>query len=158
MDEEFNERKDVSAEDSSPPDDCPGSEPVAQRRADALARVAEGFLGGEAGSNGGERSTIHVHADLDILREDGEGAEGRLDSGAQISAETFLRCGTKTARLASISNRTRRFRCGKAKKWTWVWRLKDSSGWNLRLSRQTGKGWIEISVQPALCRPTPHRL
>ena len=68
MDEEFNERKDVSAEDSSPPDDCPVSEPVAQRRADALARVAEGFLGSETGTNGGERSTIHVHTDLDTLR------------------------------------------------------------------------------------------
>ena len=47
MDEEFNERKNVSTEDSSPPADCPVSEPVAQRRADALARVAEGFLGSE---------------------------------------------------------------------------------------------------------------
>jgi len=91
MDEEFNERKNVSAEDSSPPADCPVSEPVAQRRADALARVAEGFLGIETGTNGGERSTIHVHTNLDTLREDGEGAEGRLDSSAQISAETSRR-------------------------------------------------------------------
>ena len=91
MDDEFNERENVSAEDSSLPADCPVSEPVAQRRADALARVSEGFLGSEAGTNGGERSTIHVHADLDTLREDGEGAEGRLDSGAQISAETSRR-------------------------------------------------------------------
>ena len=91
MDEEFEERKEVSAERSSPSIDCPVSEPVAQRRADALARVAEAFLGGETGTNGGERSTIHVHTDLDTLRRDGEAAESRLDSGAHISAETSRR-------------------------------------------------------------------
>ena len=91
MDEEFSERKDVSVESTSSSFEYPVSEPVAQRRADALARVAEGFLGTQAGTNGGERSTIHVHTDLDTLREGGEGAEGRLDSGAQISAETSRR-------------------------------------------------------------------
>ena len=91
MDEEFEERQDVSAERSSPSIDCPVSEPVAQRRADALARVAEGFFGSETGTNGGERSTIHVHTDLDTLRQDGDGAESRLDSGAHISAETSRR-------------------------------------------------------------------
>jgi len=91
MDEEFEERQDVSAERSSPSIDCLVSEPVAQRRADALARVAEGFFGGETGTNGGERSTIHVHTCLDTLRQDGDGAESRLDSGAQISAETSRR-------------------------------------------------------------------
>ena len=91
MDEEFEERNDVSAERSSPSIDCSVSEPVAQRRADALVRVAEGFFGSETGTNGGERSTIHVHTDLDTLRQDGDGAESRLDSGAQISAETSRR-------------------------------------------------------------------
>ncbi|MEX0914791.1 MAG: DUF222 domain-containing protein, partial [Wenzhouxiangellaceae bacterium] len=91
MDEHFNERQDAPAEESTASFDCRVSEPVAQRRADALARVAEGFLGGEAGTSGGERSTIHVHTDLDTLRQDGEGAEGQLDSGAKISAETSRR-------------------------------------------------------------------
>ncbi|PKL96079.1 MAG: hypothetical protein CVV18_03035 [Gammaproteobacteria bacterium HGW-Gammaproteobacteria-8] len=91
MDEEFQERKDVSAETPEQPAINPASEPVAQRRADALARVAEGFLGSEAGNNGGERSTIHLHTDLDTLRQDGEGAECRLESGAHVSAETSRR-------------------------------------------------------------------
>ena len=61
MDDEFNERENVSAESSSSSIEYPVSEPVAQRRADALARVAEGFLGSEASTNnGGERSAIHV--------------------------------------------------------------------------------------------------
>ena len=91
MDEEFNERQAAPAEESAAALDYPVSEPVAQRRADALVRVAEGFLGGETGTNGGERSTIHVHTDLDTLRRDGEGAESHLDSGAHISAETSRR-------------------------------------------------------------------
>ncbi|MEX2498897.1 MAG: DUF222 domain-containing protein [Wenzhouxiangellaceae bacterium] len=91
MDEEFNERQRTPAEESTVPIDCRVSEPVAQRRADALARVAEGFLGSEAGTHGGERSTIHVHTDLDTLRQDGESAESRLESGAKISAETSRR-------------------------------------------------------------------
>ena len=91
MDDEFNECENVSAESSLSSVEYPVSEPVAQRRADALARVAEGFLGSQGGTNGGERSTIHVHTDRDTLREDGKGAEGRLDSGAQISAETSRR-------------------------------------------------------------------
>jgi len=91
MDDEFSERKSDCTEPSEEPVEYPVSEPVAQRRADALARVAEGFLGGETGTNGGERSTIHVHTDLDTLRRDGEGAESHLDSGAHISAETSRR-------------------------------------------------------------------
>lgn len=91
MDEEFEERKNVSAETSDRPAIDPASDPVAQRRADALARVSEGFLGGTAGTNGGERSTIHLHTDPDTLRRDGEGAESRLDTGAHVSAETSRR-------------------------------------------------------------------
>jgi len=91
MDEEFEERKNVSAETSNRPTIDPASDPVAQRRADALARVAEGFLGGAAGTNGGERTTIQLHTDAETLRCDGEGAESRLDSGAHVSAETSRR-------------------------------------------------------------------
>lgn len=91
MDEEFEERKNVSAETSDRPAIDPASDPVAQRRADALVRVAEGFLGGTAGPNGGERTTIHLHTDADTLRRDGEGAESRLDTGAHVSAETSRR-------------------------------------------------------------------
>src|SRR6056297_1757123 len=91
MDEEFEERKNVSAETSDRPALEPESDPVAQRRADALVRVAEGFLGGATGSKGGERTTIHLHTNSDTLRHDGEGAESRLDTGANVSAETSRR-------------------------------------------------------------------
>ena len=64
-------------------------------------------------------------------------------SGQKISAETFLRCGTKTAKLALISHRKQRFRYGKAKKWTWIWRLKDCSGGNHRPIRQTAQVWTK---------------
>ena len=46
---------------------------------------------GSAGTNGGERTTIHLHTDPDTLRHDGEGAESRLDTGAHVSAETSRR-------------------------------------------------------------------
>ena len=91
MDEEFEERKNVSAETSNPPAVDPASDPVAQRRADALERVAEGFLGGAAGISGGERATIHLHTDSDTLPQNGEGAESRLETGANVSAETSRR-------------------------------------------------------------------
>src|SRR6056297_2207774 len=91
MDEEFEERKDVSAETYDRPALEPESDPVAQRRADALGRVAEGFLGGATGTKGGERTTILLHTHSDTLRHDGDGAESRLDTGANVSAETSRR-------------------------------------------------------------------
>src|SRR6056297_3021856 len=91
MDEEFEEQKDVSAETSDRPALEPESDPVAQRRADALVRVAEGFLGGATGTKGGERTTIHLHTSSDTLRHDGDGAESRLDTGANVSAKTSRR-------------------------------------------------------------------
>jgi uncharacterized protein (DUF1684 family) len=81
MDAEFAERGNVSAET-----------PVAARRADALERIAEGFLtAGDATSNGGERCTLHVHTDMETLRVDGEGVQSELASGGHVSAETSRR-------------------------------------------------------------------
>jgi len=82
MDEEYKECRDVPAE-------CHGrlaigraSEPVSQRRADALARIAEAYFSAGAGTTVGDRCTIHVHTTPDTLRADGETAESTLDSGA----------------------------------------------------------------------------
>jgi hypothetical protein len=81
MDVEFRERPDDAAQT-----------PAAARRADALARIADGFLaGGNDAGTGGERCTLHIHTDVDTLREDGEGAESRLASGRHVSAETSRR-------------------------------------------------------------------
>ncbi|MDZ7841647.1 MAG: DUF222 domain-containing protein [Gammaproteobacteria bacterium] len=83
MDAEYREREDVSAET-----------PIATRRADALARMAEGLLAAEAStSTGGDRCTIHVHTDPDTLRADGEGAQAELASGGRVCAETARRLG-----------------------------------------------------------------
>src|SRR6056297_1211769 len=101
MDEEFEERKDVSAETSEGPATKPESEPVAQRRADALERLADAFFGkstgaGSSAATGGDRCTIHLHTAPETLSADGETAEAELDvsistSGARVSAETSRR-------------------------------------------------------------------
>lgn len=87
------EQKDVSAETSAEPDpDRPMPSPLAQRRADALERLADGFLSGDGGAvTGGARCTINLHTDLDTLREDGCGAEATLENGGNVSAETSRR-------------------------------------------------------------------
>ncbi|WP_376690230.1 HNH endonuclease signature motif containing protein [Wenzhouxiangella sp. EGI_FJ10409] len=95
MDEIAQEQQDVSAETSSAPDPKrPMPCPVEQRRADALERLADGLLSGDGGAvHGGDRCTVHVHTDLDTLREDGCGAESTLENGGNVSAETSRRLG-----------------------------------------------------------------
>jgi hypothetical protein len=87
------EQEDVSAETSAEPDmDKPMPCPVAQKRADAVERLADAFLSGDgAAVHGGDRCTVHVHTDVDILRADGEAAESSLEHGANVSAETSRR-------------------------------------------------------------------
>ena len=91
MDEEYRERKGVSAETSDRPAVDPASDPISQRRADALERVADAFFGSSSTVTGGDRCTINLHTTPKTLREDGETAESELDSGARVSAETSRR-------------------------------------------------------------------
>jgi hypothetical protein len=93
VDEIEAEQLDVSAETSAEPDRTkPMLCPVAQKRADAMERLAEAFLSGEGGAvHGGDRCTLHVHTDVDTLRADGEGAESTLEHGGYVSAETSRR-------------------------------------------------------------------
>ncbi len=90
MDEDFLEQKDVSAE---PPVDglkaCP--EPISQRRADALVRMAEGYLSKSGAAHSDDRYLVHVHTDMETLKADGTGAESEIDEGRNISAETSRR-------------------------------------------------------------------
>jgi len=95
-DENDSELKNVPAGTSEHPETEPQSEPVAQRRADALERLADAFFGksGGAGSsavNGGDRCTINLHTTPDTLAAVGEKAEAELESGARIAAETSRR-------------------------------------------------------------------
>jgi len=96
MDEALQERKDVSAETSDRPAVDPASDPISQRRADALERVADAFFGNSETVHGGDRCTINLHTTPDTLREDGETAESELagsasTSSARVSAETSRR-------------------------------------------------------------------
>ena len=90
MDEDFHEQKDVSAE--TPVDELNDhSEPISQRRADALVRMAEGYSAKSGAQNGGDRYLVHVHTDIDTLKADGAGAESEIDDCCNVSAETSRR-------------------------------------------------------------------
>ncbi|MGD2129698.1 MAG: DUF222 domain-containing protein, partial [Lysobacterales bacterium] len=102
------------------------SEPVAQRRADAMERVAVGYLAqSEADSSGGDRCTVHVHTDIETLKENGIGAESELESGScspHVPAGTSRTSPTPTGETGSASTRARRYRGGMGRKWTMTWR------------------------------------
>ena len=77
------EAEDVSAETS---------EPIAARRADALERMAESCLSGIKGErSGGDRYLVHVHTDMDTLRDDGAGVTAECEDCGHVSAETSRR-------------------------------------------------------------------
>ncbi len=91
-DENDSELKNVPAGTSEHPETGPQSEPVAQRRADALERLADAFFGaGSSTVSGGDRCTIHLHTTPDTLAANGDTAEAELESGARITAETSRR-------------------------------------------------------------------
>lgn len=86
MDEEFEERKNVSAETS---DKTPS---FAARRADALVRLAEAYLSKTKNSSeGGDRYLVHVHTDAETISANGLGAEAELEDCGCVSAETARR-------------------------------------------------------------------
>jgi len=101
MDEDFQEQKDVSAE-TSVDELKPRSEPVSQRRADALMRMAEGY----SSNQGGDRYLVHIHTDMETLNADGEGAESEVEEGRNVSAETSRRlsCDTGVVHWLDHSN------------------------------------------------------
>ena len=89
MDEDFQEQKDVSAE--TPVDEINArTEPISQRRADALVRMAEGYST-KSTTAGGDRYLVHVHTDMETLTADGTGAQSEMDEGRNVSAETSRR-------------------------------------------------------------------
>jgi hypothetical protein len=91
MDEDFNEQKNVPAE--TPLDEkTPRPQWCASRRADALVRIAEGYLSGPVKeSRGSDRYLVHVHTDVETLKQDGAGAQAELEEGGKICAETSRR-------------------------------------------------------------------
>jgi hypothetical protein len=97
MDQQFAERQDehpdVSAETPrGGVPECMRPQPVATRRADALERLAETFLGGMSTSaSGGDRYLINIHTEADVLPADGEGTHAECDDCGRVSAETSRR-------------------------------------------------------------------
>ena len=97
-DQLFEEQKNVPAGTSeSIPLDQITPEPVAQQRADALARVVEGFLAGVDGDrpvndlSGGDRYMVNIHTEVETLKEDGTGAESEIEDRGHVPAETSRR-------------------------------------------------------------------
>ena len=101
MDHLFIEQKkvpeEVSAETShSQPLDQAVPQPVSSRRADALQRMAEAFLSGDAShASSGDRYLVNIHTAMETLKADnddaGTGAESELEDGGRVSAETSRR-------------------------------------------------------------------
>jgi len=90
VDEDFMEQKDVSAE--TPVDELKArTEPISQRRADALVRMAEAYSSKPGTATNGDRYLVHVHTDMETLRANGTGAESEIDEGRNVSAETSRR-------------------------------------------------------------------
>lgn len=107
-DELFEEQKNVPAVvaaeiDGNIPLDSITPEPVSQKRADALLRVAEGFLaGGGRPRNdqaGGDRYMINLHTDAETLKADGSGVGAELEEHGHVPAETCRRLACDCARV-----------------------------------------------------------
>jgi len=97
MDELFEEQKAVPIEVSAETEKSQMRESavlssIVTRRADAMERVAEGYLANqESESSGGDRYLVNIHTEMDVLKADGDGAESELEDVARVSAETSRR-------------------------------------------------------------------
>lgn len=81
----------AALDDMGPPDVSAETSSASQRRADALAAVAEGYLaGGPAALTGGERQQIVVHVDAEVLATRQAG-RCELEGGPALAAETVRR-------------------------------------------------------------------
>jgi hypothetical protein len=88
----------VSAETSE------AADTPAQRRADALVRLAESWLArGDAALPGGERQTLVVHVDARTLATDAAG-RSELDGGPVLAAETVRRLGCDASLVAIVED------------------------------------------------------
>jgi Domain of unknown function (DUF222)/HNH endonuclease len=93
MEEDFREQRNVPSGISSaePLDEIHSHpEPISMRRADALVRMAQGYSGKES-TTSGDRFTVHVHTDMETLKQDGTGGAAELEHGGTIAAETARR-------------------------------------------------------------------
>jgi hypothetical protein len=90
IDEDFEEQKNVSAE-TPENNHKPRTEAMSQRGADALVRMAEGYLSGSGKVRGGDQYLVHVHTNMETLKVDGTGGDSKIEGGRNVSAETSRR-------------------------------------------------------------------
>jgi hypothetical protein len=107
LEEQYAELKNVSAETSDADDvfSPPRPQPIASRRADALVRLAESWLAGvknDAGS--GDLFLVHVHTDLETLKEDGTGSAAEIEATGDVSAETARKMACDAAIIHWLEN------------------------------------------------------
>ena len=97
MDDDFEEQQAVPEVvekhlDRNQPWDQGVSNPIDQRRADAMERVADTFLAAkESDRSGGDRYLLNIHTDMGVLEKDGTGAESELEERGHVPAETSRR-------------------------------------------------------------------
>jgi len=72
-------------------------EPIAWRRADALVRLATGYRNHSRAQSSSEKYLVHIHTDMETLKQDGTGAEAEIESGGKICAETTRRISCDSA-------------------------------------------------------------
>jgi len=144
MDEDFQEQNHVSAE--TPVDELkPRSEPISQRRADALVRMAEAYLSKSGAANSGDRYLVHVHTDMETLKVDGSGAESEIDEGRNV-AQASLSTGITRSHLLSAET-SRRLSCDAGV----VHWLENKKGEPLSVGRKTR------TIPPAIRRALKRR-
>jgi hypothetical protein len=151
MEEDFQEQKNVAAEISRGQwgEEIPsGPEPIAFRRADALARMAQAYGSGEENaSNGGDRFLVHVHTDRETFKVDGTGAQAELENFGNVAAETSFPCSTLTPNPAFASRPQPLTACGWARKWMMNWRFWGCCSWSNRGSRNQRNGGCPRSLR-----------
>jgi len=93
MEEQYQELQDVPAGISETEIDEVRArpEPIAWRRADALVRLAEGYRARSNAQSTSEKYLVHIHTDMETLKQDGVGVEAEVESGGKICAETTQR-------------------------------------------------------------------
>jgi len=97
LDDDFEEQQAVPEEvekhlDRNQPWHQGVSNPIDQRMADAMERVADSFLASkDSNRSGGDRYLLNIHTDMDTLAKEGTGAESELEERSHIPAETSRR-------------------------------------------------------------------
>jgi len=105
MDEQYEELKDVPVGTSESENDGlrVRPEPIAWRRADALVRLATGYRK-HSTSCSSEKYLVHIHTDMETLKQDGTNAEAEIESGGKLCWETTRRVACDSSVVQWLNN------------------------------------------------------